>query len=79
MENNFKRVVPCNCGDMKIEDVGDVTYSVFGRKITIKNIPHFFCENCGSISHADDNSIKEFLTTAYDNQYDTIFWTDIVQ
>lgn len=68
----------CSCGTVLTGSVGEVTYKVYEKRITIYNIPHSYCQNCDLVYRTDE-TIKEILLTAYENNYNAIFWSSIVQ
>ncbi|SFP37291.1 YgiT-type zinc finger protein [Salibacterium halotolerans] len=56
--------IPCRCGGHADKRTGDVEHVVGSKNITIKNVPHYYCDTCGSVSYSSDVHVSALLKRA---------------
>ncbi|RSL33930.1 YgiT-type zinc finger protein [Salibacterium salarium] len=57
--------IPCRCGENADKRVGDVEHVVGSKKVTVKNVPHYYCDTCGTASYSSDVQVSDLLKRAY--------------
>lgn len=57
--------IQCRCGGYAQYRIGDVEHFIRSRKIVLKNVPHFYCNACGTASYGEDVRVSDLLRYAY--------------
>lgn len=66
-ERTFREHSICSCGRNSAFFVGARDFFIGTRKITVKNVPHFYCSYCDKASYSSDVHVDEVLKYAYRN------------
>lgn len=62
----MNKQIPCRCGAEMNRTIGEVTHFIFDKKITLTNVPHYFCENCDTTTYSSvEGNIVKLLREAY--------------
>lgn len=64
--------VHCRCGGHAKYLIGDVEHFIKTRKIVLKNVPHYFCNTCGTASYGEDVRVSDLLRYAYTHEINEI-------
>lgn len=57
--------IQCRCGGYAKYLIGDVEHIIKSRKIVLKNVPHYYCNACGTASYGEDVHVADLLRYAY--------------
>lgn len=69
--------IPCRCGGEKNQIVGSVSHFIFNKKITIHNVPHYFCSSCENSSYGfNELKVSDMLKDAYLNHTTDVYFTN---
>lgn len=68
----------CRCGQKSHAQIGNRDFFIGTKKITIHNIPYFYCTHCERVSYDGKLNIDEFLKYAYRNNFDNVDWNQNV-
>ncbi|RYG72135.1 YgiT-type zinc finger protein [Lentibacillus lipolyticus] len=66
--------VPCKCGGYAKHRIGDVEHVIGSKKMIIKNVPHYYCEFCGTTSYGTGVNVSKLLKEAYSKNLSEIFY-----
>jgi YgiT-type zinc finger domain-containing protein len=66
--------ISCHCGGHSVFRVGSVSHSFAGRQIVLKNVPHYVCERCGTVTYDINTDVAPYLKYAYAKEIDSIQW-----
>lgn len=53
--------IPCRCGGYTKHVVGNVEHFIGSIKITVKNVAHYYCEDCQTSSYGTDVNVSNLL------------------
>jgi len=59
-----KDFAPCQCGYKAKYLVGTVKQKIGNQIISVHNVPHFYCSNCGSIGYDSNTRLTPVLKHA---------------
>ncbi|WP_163538158.1 YgiT-type zinc finger domain-containing protein [Gracilibacillus sp. YIM 98692] len=64
--------IPCRCGGYAKHRIGNVKHYIGSKVITVKNVPHYYCETCQTSSYGTDVNVTNLLKDAIVNELDVI-------
>jgi YgiT-type zinc finger domain-containing protein len=66
--------IPCRCGGYAKHQIGDVEHGIGSKRIIVKNVPHYYCEVCGTASYGTDVNVSSLLKDAYSKDLNEIWY-----
>ena len=72
--NSLKTEVACSCGGKAKIQSGTREFFIGMKKISVSNVPNFYCDKCETFSFDSSVRIDELLKFAYKNDMSEIDW-----
>ncbi|MGO0062927.1 YgiT-type zinc finger protein [Brevibacillus fluminis] len=64
----------CKCGTIAKLRVGSHAFYIGHKKITVHNVPHFYCAHCNKAIFDSNTDMTSILRHAFLNNMDEVDW-----
>lgn len=66
--------IPCDCGGKAEHRIGTVEHFIHGERISVHNVPHYYCPRCGTKVYGSNVKVTPLLKEAISHNLNEVYW-----